>query len=33
MYLGGNGGDDINKYKLPTAWDVSTITPCNKLFN
>ena len=25
MYLGGNGGDDINKYKLPTAWDVSTI--------
>ena len=26
MYLGGNGGDDINKYKLPTAWDVSTIT-------
>ena len=33
MYLGGSGGDDINKYKLPTAWDVSTITPCNKLFN
>ena len=26
MYLGGNGGDDINKYRLPTAWDVSTIT-------
>ena len=26
MYLGGNGGDDINKYKLPTAWDISTIT-------
>ncbi|MDC3403968.1 autotransporter domain-containing protein [Candidatus Pelagibacter sp.] len=26
MYLGGSGGDDINKYKLPTAWDVSTIT-------
>jgi outer membrane autotransporter protein len=26
MYLGGNGGNDINKYKLPTAWDVSTIT-------
>ena len=26
MYLGGNGGDDINKYTLPTAWDVSTIT-------
>jgi len=25
MYLGGNGGDDINKYRLPTAWDVSTI--------
>ena len=25
MYLGGNGGDDINKYKLPTAWDASTI--------
>ena len=25
MYLGGSGGDDINKYKLPTAWDVSTI--------
>ena len=26
MYLGGNGGNDINKYKLSTAWDVSTIT-------
>ncbi len=26
MYLGGNGGDDINRYKLPTAWDISTIT-------
>ena len=26
MYLGGSGGDDINKYTLPTAWDVSTIT-------
>ena len=26
MYLGGSGGDDINKYKLPTAWDISTIT-------
>ena len=25
MYLGGSGGDDINKYRLPTAWDVSTI--------
>ena len=25
MYLGGSGGDDINKYKLPTAWDVSMI--------
>ena len=25
MYLGGSGSDDINKYKLPTAWDVSTI--------
>ena len=25
MYLGGNGGNDINKYTLPTAWDVSTI--------
>ena len=25
MYLGGNGGNDINKYRLPTAWDVSTI--------
>ena len=26
MYLGGNGGDDINRYKLPIAWDISTIT-------
>lgn len=26
MYLGGSGGHDINKYKLPTAWDISTIT-------
>ncbi|MDC6470092.1 autotransporter domain-containing protein [Candidatus Pelagibacter sp. Uisw_099_02] len=26
MYLGGSGSDDINKYKLPTAWDISTIT-------
>ena len=26
IYLGGNGGDDINRYKLPTAWDISTIT-------
>ena len=26
MYLGGNGGDDINRYKLPTAWDIGTIT-------
>ena len=26
MYLGGNGGDDINRYKLPTAWDITTIT-------
>ena len=26
MYLGGNGGNDINKYKLSTGWDVSTIT-------
>ncbi len=26
MYLGGNGGDDINRYKLTTAWDISTIT-------
>ena len=25
MYLGGNGGDDINKYTLTTAWDVSTL--------
>ena len=25
MYLGGNGGDDINKYTLSTAWDVSTL--------
>ena len=25
MYLGGSGGDDIDKYRLPTAWDVSTI--------
>ena len=33
MYLGGNGGDDINKYTLPTAWDVSTIISCNQLFN
>ena len=26
MYLGGNEGDDINRYKLPIAWDISTIT-------
>jgi len=26
MYLGGSNGHDINKYNLPTAWDVSTIT-------
>ena len=26
MYLGGNGGDDINRYKLPIAWDIITIT-------
>ena len=26
MYLGGNGGDDINRYKLSTAWDISIIT-------
>jgi len=26
MYLGGSGGHGINKYKLPTAWDISTIT-------
>ncbi len=26
MYLGGNGGDDINRYKLPISWDISTIT-------
>ena len=25
MYLGGNGGNDINKYTLSTAWDVSTL--------
>ena len=25
MYLGGNGGDDINKYTLTTAWDVSSL--------
>ena len=26
MYLGGSNGHDINKYNLPTAWDISTIT-------
>ena len=25
MYLGGNGSNDINKYTLSTAWDVSTL--------
>ena len=25
MYLGGNGGDDINKYTLSTPWDISTL--------
>ena len=25
MYLGGNGGDDINKYTLCTPWDISTL--------
>ncbi len=26
MYLGGNGGDDINKYTLSTPWDITTLT-------
>ena len=26
MYLGGNAGDDINKYTLATAWDVTAIS-------
>ncbi len=26
MYLGGNAGNDINKYSLSTAWDVTAIS-------
>ena len=26
MYLGGNAGDDINKYTLATAWDITAIS-------
>ena len=26
MYLGGSAGDDINKYTLATAWDVTAIS-------
>ena len=26
MYLGGSNGDDINKYTLATAWDVTAIS-------